>query len=183
MNVSVRQRWAMFAMGAWIAGNVMVAVVAAENFYTVDRLLAGSTSRVFASEVARVGRAEARDLLRYLASELNRRYFRLWNAAQLAIGLLVLWLIAPGPSKARWGVLGMVGLVALAAVWLTPQIISVGRSIDFVPRDPAPSSLPRFWMLHGIYTFLEASKLLIGVVVSVWIARSEQTHHADRIVA
>jgi hypothetical protein len=181
MDVSVKQRWAIFAMGAWIAGNVMVAVVAAENFYTVDRLLAGSTSRVFASEIARVGHAETRDLLRYLSSELNRRYFQLWNVTQLAIGLLVLWLIAPGPatSRPRWGVLGMVGLVALATVWLTPQIISAGRSLDFVPRDPVPSSLRQFWMLHGIYTFLEASKLVVGLVVTIWIARIGQTDEAD----
>jgi hypothetical protein len=31
MDVSMKQRWAMFAMGAWIAGTVMVAVVAAET--------------------------------------------------------------------------------------------------------------------------------------------------------
>ena len=174
MDVSIKQRWAMFAMGAWFAGNVMVAVVAAENFYTVDRLLAGSTSRVFASEVARVGYSETRDLLRYLSSELNRHYFRLWNMTQLTIGLLVVWLIAAGPStaRARWGVLGMVGLVAVASVWLTPQIISVGRSLDFVPRNPSPSSLHRFWTLHAVYTFLEACKLLVGLIVSIWIARS-----------
>jgi len=98
MDVSVKQRWAMFAMGAWIAGNVMVAFVAAENVYTVDRLLAGSMSRAVASEVARVGHAETRDLFRYLSSELNRRYCRLWNVTQLATGLSGLWLIAPAPQ-------------------------------------------------------------------------------------
>ena len=185
MDASRKQQWAMFAMGVWLAGNVMVAVVAAENFYTVDRLLAGSTSGAFASEVARVGHSETRDLLRYLSSELNRYYFRIWNFAQLAIGLLVLWLIASAPSiaRARWAVLGMVGVVALAAVWLTPQIISVGRSLDFVPRDPVPSSLNRFWVLHGVYTVLEACKLVVGLVVSVWIARSGETHRAGRIAA
>ena len=181
----MKQRWAMFAMGVWLAGNVMVAVVAAENFYTVDRLLAGSTNRVFTSEVARVGHPQARDLLRYLSSELNRRYFQLWNATEVALGVLVLWLIARGPSAAtiRWGVLGMVGLVVLAIVWLTPEIVSVGRSLDFVPRDPAPPALQRFWMLHGIYTLLEGCKLVVGVIVSVWIARSTPTHQAGRIAA
>src|SRR5262245_65740913 len=120
----MKQRWAMFAMGAWLAGNVMVAVVAAENFYTVDRLLAGSTSSVFVSEVTRVGPSQTRELLRYLSSELNRHYFRLWNVAQLAIGVLVVWLITPGAAtaRARWGVLGMLALVAVASVWLTPPI-------------------------------------------------------------
>jgi hypothetical protein len=185
MDVSVKQRWAMFAMGAWLAGNVMVAVVATENFYTVDRLLAGSTNRVFAAEVARVGHSEIRDLLRYLSSELNRRYFRLWNFAQLTIGLVVLWLIAPGPSisTARLGVLGMVGVVAVAAMWLTPEIISVGRSLDFVPREPLPSSLQRFWVLHGVYTFLEVCKLVVGFSVAVSIARSGHSHQAGRIAA
>jgi hypothetical protein len=185
MDVSMKQRWAMFAMGAWFAGNVIVAVVAAQNFYTVDRLLAGSTNRVFVSEVARVGEPETRDLLRYLSSELNRHYFRLWNTAQLTIGLLVLWLIAHGRStaRARWGVLGMVGLVTVASVWLTPEIISVGRSLDFVPRDPVPSSLQRFWILHGVYTSLEACKVVVGLIVSVWIARSGHTHQAGRIAA
>lgn len=181
----MKQRWAMFAMGVWLAGNVMVAVVAAENFYTVDRLLAGSTNRVFTSEVARVGHPRARDLLRYLSSELNRRYFQLWNATEVALGVLVLWLIARGPSAAtiRWGVLGMVGLVVLAIVWLTPEIVSVGRSLDFVPRDPAPPALRRFWMLHGAYTFLEGCKLVVGVIVSIWIARGARTHEAGRIAA
>jgi hypothetical protein len=175
----------MFAMGAWLAGNVMVAVVAAENFYTVDRLLARSTNRVFASEVARVGHPETRDLLRYLSSELNRRYFQLWNATEVAIGLLVLWLIAQGSSaaRARWGVLGMLGLVALTIVWLTPEIVAVGRSLDFVPRTPAPPALQRFWMLHGVYTLLEGCKLVVGIIVSVWIARSIPTHQAGRIAA
>lgn len=181
----MKQQWAMFAMGAWLAGNVMVAVVATENFATVDRLLIGSTNPVFGSEVARVGRPDTRDLLRYLSSELNRRYFQLWNGTEVAIGLLVLWLIAPAPSavRARWGVLGMVGLVALTIMWLTPEIVSVGRSLDFVPRTPPPPALQRFWILHGVYTFLEGCKLVVGVVVSVWIARSIPTHHAGRVAA
>ena len=185
MDLSTKQRWAMFAMGAWLAGNVMVAVVAAENFYTVDRLLAGSSSRVFTAEAARVGRTETRDLLRYLSSELNRHYFRLWNIAQLAIGLLVVWLLARGRStaRARWGVLAMVGLVVVATVWLTPEIVSVGRSLDFVPRDPLPASMQRFWMLHGVYTFLEICKLVVGFVVAVWLARSGHTREVGSLAA
>jgi hypothetical protein len=185
MDATMKQRWAMFAMGAWLAGNVMVAIVASENFYTVDRLLAGSTNGVFVSETARVGRPETRELLRYLSSELNRRYFQLWNVAQMAIGLLVLWSIGRGPSaaRARWGVWGMLGLVALAVVWLTPEIVSVGRSLDFVPRTPAPPALGRFWMLHGVYTSLEGLKLVIGLVVCVWIARAVPAHHAGRVAA
>src|SRR5436309_1951272 len=36
----MRSRWALVAMGAWLAGTICVSVVATENFYTIDRLLA-----------------------------------------------------------------------------------------------------------------------------------------------
>jgi hypothetical protein len=172
-------------MGAWLSGTVLVSVVATENFYTIDRLLAGSASPAFSSIVAQLGRPQTRDLLRYLASELNRLYFQLWNITQLALGLLVLWLIgrAPSVTKARWGIAGMLGLVGLMMVWLTPEIISVGRSLDFVPRNPSPSALHRFWILHGVYTFLEGCKLVAGGIVTVWIAQNLPTDQRGRAAA
>jgi hypothetical protein len=57
-------------------------------------------------------------------------------------------------------------------LWLQPEITAVGRGLDFVPREPAPPALSRFWVLHGAYTVLELVKLLIGVVVTVWMGRS-----------
>jgi hypothetical protein len=93
---------------------------------------------------------------------------------QLVIGTLVFWLLAANRSlaKARWGVVAMLGLVVFMIVWLTPQIISLGRGLDFVPRDPAPPSLGRFGLFHSLYLILEALKLAIGIVVVYWIGRS-----------
>ena len=168
------QRWAMFAMGAWLSGALITSVVATENFYTVDRLLTRSVNPAFSSQVEQFGRSQARELLRYLASELNRLYFQLWNAMQLALGLAVLWLTrgARTAAKARWGVVGMLGVVVLMTLWLTPEITSVGRGLDFVPRDPPPPSLTRFWILHATYTLLAVGSLVGGVIVAVSIGRS-----------
>lgn len=170
----MKQRWAMFAMGAWLAGTLIVSVIAAENFYTIDRLLAGSPNAGFASAVSRLGEPQTRELLRYLSSELNRLYFQVWNVSQLVIGGLVLWLVASNRSavRPRWGVTAMLALVAMMTLWLTPQIVSVGRSLDFVPRNPPPSALGRFWVLHGTYTLVESGKLVLGVIVAIWIART-----------
>ena len=164
----------MFAMGVWVAGSAMTAIVATQNFYTIDRLLAGSPSGAFHDAVSRLGEPQARDLLRYLSSELNRLYFQLWNGAQMLIGVLALWLLAGSPSarRARIGILGMLAVVVLMLAYLTPQIVSVGRGLDFVPRDPAPPELGRFWILHGVYTSLEMVKLTAGFLVAFWIERS-----------
>jgi glycerol-3-phosphate acyltransferase PlsY len=60
----MKQRWALVAMGAWLAGTICMSVVATENFYTIDRLLAGSPSTAFTALVRRLGQPQARELLR-----------------------------------------------------------------------------------------------------------------------
>ena len=165
----MRQRWALVVMGAWLMGTICMSIVATENFYTIDRLLAERGNPAFASAVDRLGSPIGRDLLRYLSSELNRLYFQIWNVTQLVLGALALWLI-PKPA-ARKAVVAMLAIVAMMLVSLTPAIVSLGRSLDFVPRDPAPAGLRRFWILHAAYTSLEMIELLIGGVVTFWIAK------------
>jgi hypothetical protein len=172
----MRQRSALVMMGAWIAGSIGMSVVAAENFYTIDRLLAQSSNAAFSHAVQQLGQPQARDLLRYLSSELNRLYFQVWNVSQLAIGAFALWLIAgstrPDPRSTRAGraVVVMLAIVVLMLAWLTPAIVSLGRSLDFVPRDPPPPGMQRFWVLHAAYTSLELIKLAFGIVVAASIA-------------
>jgi hypothetical protein len=174
---SAKQRWALVVMGAWIAGTVCMSVVASENFYTIDRLLADSSSGQFAAAVDQLGKPQARDLLRYLSSELNRLYFQMWNLAQIVLGVVALWLVKRrGKPFGRIGdgILLMLAIVVLMLAWLTPSIVSLGRSLDFVPRDPSPPGMQHFWILHAAYTSLELVKLLVGVVVTVWITRLDR---------
>ena len=168
----MKQRWALVVMGAWLMGSICMSIVATENFYTIDRLLAGSPNAAFATMVQKLGQPAARDLLRYLSSELNRLYFQVWNVAQLVLGVAMLWLLAgpaePDPaytSRTRSGVMAMLVTVVLMLGYLTPAIVSLGRELDFVPRDPAPAGMQRFWILHAAYTSLEILKLVVGLVV------------------
>jgi hypothetical protein len=66
----------------------------------------------------------------------------------------------------------MLASVVLMLAYLTPAIVSLGRELDFVPRDPEPPGMRRFWLLHAAYTSLEMLKLAAGFVVVFWIARS-----------
>jgi hypothetical protein len=171
----MKQRWALVLMGAWLTGTVCMSVVATENFYTIDRLLAGSPSTPFTALVHQLGQPQARELLRYLSSELNRLYFQLWNVAQLVIGALVLWLMYRRQTRTSGltpvaGVIAMLAVVVLMLAWLTPAIVSLGRSLDFVPRDPSPPGMQRFWILHAAYTSLEMLKLVVGFMVTAQIA-------------
>ena len=170
---AVRTHAALFCLGAWVMGTVSVSVVAMQNFYTIDRLLAGPGHEAFAGFVADAGRESTRNVLRYLSSELNRLFFQLWSWGQLALGGATLWLVWRVPGAARLRVLigAMLLLVALLALWLTPQITAVGRSIDFVPRDPPPPAVAAFGVLHAAYTSLELLKCAAGLGAAVWLAR------------
>ena len=91
MAVPAIRGWAVFCMGAWLMGTVFTAIVATQNFYTIDRLLAAQPNTAFTAAVDKLGHQEARELLRYLSSELNRSTFntgtsRNWRSESLRSG-------------------------------------------------------------------------------------------------
>ena len=169
----MKRRWSLVVMGAWLMGSICMSVVATENFYTVDRLLAAPGKPAFADLVQKLGQPAARELLRYLSSELNRLYFQMWNVAQIVLGVAALWLLAGFRKQDPAGKLvgAMLAIVVLMLVYLTPAIVSLGRELDFVPRDPAPPGMSRFWVLHAAYTSLEMLKLAVGLLVAGLIVR------------
>lgn len=169
----MKDRWALSLLGVWVMGSLMLFVVAPTNFRVVDELLGGSDNTSFRALVERLGNAPTRELLRYLSSELNRELFFKWNLAQLPLGALVFWLLPRGPgTRALRGItLGAIALVLVLLLVLTPLITQVGRSLDFVPRDPPPPQLARFQLLHVAYTGLEVVKVALVAAVTYRLAR------------
>ncbi|HEV2491929.1 MAG TPA: DUF4149 domain-containing protein [Terriglobia bacterium] len=162
-------------LGAWLGGTLFMWFAATRSFRTVDRVLTASRPE-FQQAVRPLGHDQTRVVLRYLASEINRTYFRLYGWIQILLGLvLVLLLVRQVPRDTVAVVLAgvMLGLVLILTLVIQPQIVSLGQSIDFVPRDPASPVMPRFWMLHGAFTGLDGVKWLAGLALLVrWILRA-----------
>jgi hypothetical protein len=172
---------AMFLLGCWLTGTIAMAIVATQNFYTIDRLLQAQPNPQFNKDVQQLGAEESRQLLRYLSSELNRLYFQYWNFAEVAIGIAVLWLVVmlPEADKVKWYVLGMLSIVLFLTWVITPQVVSVGRALDFVPRNPPPPDLRTFGLLHAAFTVLDLTMLILGIIVirSLWKGASSEKLH------
>jgi hypothetical protein len=49
--------------------------------------------------------------------------------------------------------------------------VNIGRVLDFVPRDPVPSQMRTFGLLHTTYTVFSVINLVLGVLVTLWIQR------------
>ena len=164
---------ALVLIGASVAGSVFMGFVATESFGTIDRLLAAEVHPSFHAAVESLGRDAARGVLRYLASELNRLLFLVWGWADVALLGAVLGLLwSVRVPWVRYAALGALALALVMALGLTPPIVSVGRGLDFVPREPPPPDLARFGLLHAGYAVLDAVKLVLTVAAAIGLVRS-----------
>ena len=154
-------------LSGWVAMTVCMWFAASGSFATVNRVLRESNSQF--TDAAKPLRADqTRVLLRYLTSEINRTYFRAYGWAQLVLGGILLSLLLRQAPRDVFNLALAGGMLAAAAVltlYITPEIVTLGRQIDFVPRDPAPPGMARFRALHGAFTGLDGAKLLAGLAL------------------
>jgi hypothetical protein len=172
----VKRQLAIFTMALWLTGTVWMAVVATQNFYTINRLFERRPNAAFNAAVEKLGEPDARFLLRYLSSELNRLFFQLWGIIQIGVGIVALWFVVklPNSGQPKWMIVAMLAISLLFLAAITPKIVSVGRSLDFVPHEPPPPALRTFGLLHAAYTVLDGIKLILGIVATMGLVRAEK---------
>jgi hypothetical protein len=165
---------AVAILGAWIASTLCMWFAATRSFATVESVLKKSPPE-FVEITKPLGEVSTRVVLRYMASEINRTLFWGYGGLQIALGTvlsLLLWRETPRNSLDVVVVTGMLVISVILTLIITPLIISLGRSIDFLPRTPPPPLMPCFWALHGTFTGLDGVKLLAGIGLLVrWILR------------
>ncbi len=165
---------AVAVLGLWLGITLFMWFAAGTSFAIVDRVLQSQNPLLL--KIAKpLSPSETRELLRHLASETNRAYFAAYGWAQLVLGiflLFLLWRQIPRDTTAVILAGAMLAIVFVLTLGITPQIVTLGRSIDFVPRNPPPPEMGRFSMLHGAYTGLDGLKLLSGLALLVrWLVR------------
>ena len=68
----------------------------------------------------------------------------------------------------------MLAIVLFLTAALTPPIVSVGRSLDFVPRNPPPPELRKFGLLHAAFTVATFINIVLGILVTIWIVQTNE---------
>ena len=165
---------AVAILGAWIASTLCMWFAATRSFSTVERVLKRAEPQIVETTKP-LGEGPTRVVLRYMASEINRTLFWGYGALQIGLGAILLLIVlrqTPRHALDISLVATMLVLSVILTLVLTPMITSVGRSIDFLPRNPPPPVMPRFWALHGSFTGLDGVKLLAGIGLLIrWILR------------
>jgi hypothetical protein len=155
-------------VGAWLAGSLFMDTTAIVNFHAVERFLADPGIPA-AQLIHTAGHENVRVLLRRAAGEANGWLFEQWEWVQLgtALALLLVLIFGNRPPKIPIGlcVLMMI-LVLVERFALTPNIIRLGRIIDFLPAGPQMPDRVSFGSFHGAYSIVEIVKLIVGFAIA-----------------
>ena len=176
------RRIAAFLLGAWIAGSLFMAYIAHENSRGAAAVL-GRAPAAVSKTVQSVGPAQAALLMAFQAAEQNRRLTRVWGAAQAAIGLALMALLAIGPRVNRLAV-GLCGVMLVMAVFshfvLAPEINFLVRGLS--PASGWTENRARYLALNGTYLLMEGIKLALGCVLagSVFTYKPRRRNAAGR---
>jgi hypothetical protein len=165
------RRLAALLLGAWLGGSILIDVVATENFNTIDPFLQTPGNVSASAELNKIGRDQARLLLRRNAGEENTWIFINWERIEVALAgvLFLVLLFGERPQKLLMALcLGMVAVIGGQHFFLLPQIADLGRKVDYLPASD-PDSV-KFWKFHGIYAGLEIAKIVLGIVFAARLA-------------
>ena len=102
------------------------------------------------------------------SAELNRRVFAAYGWGEIVLGTVLLWILnRQNPRDAVS--LALAGALLSIAVTLglivTPQIAELGRTLDFIPRNPPPPGFAQFRSLHRSYAIIETTKFVLGMAL------------------
>jgi hypothetical protein len=142
--------------------------VVIQNFKSVDRLLARPPAPA-AQQINKLGPAEARMLLRHQVSEQNRWYFESWGWVAMALGAALLMVLLFGSTETKATLVLALLMLLIAIVQrlaLTPEMVVLGRIIDWVPQEQPSSERSTFWLMHNAYVGLEMLNLALGLLMA-----------------
>ncbi|WP_295449072.1 hypothetical protein [uncultured Thiodictyon sp.] len=153
-----------FLLGVWLGGSVLMGAVAAYNFAGFAHLFERNPALAqHAGFDLKDADAKKASLLWVHSAELNRVLFHYWNRTQIVLGALVLVLALR--ARASWPAIALLGLGLALVVYvhlgIEPQLVDLGRQLDFVSRTPPPPGLATFQQLHQYSVIADGVRLAL----------------------
>ncbi len=177
------RRFACFLLGVWLAGGLMVTWLASENSHAVDRLLASADPAVTV-RIKLLGPQETSLLLRYEAAELTRHEVGLCLGVQIALGVFFLFFLLFGTGEGKFSLalaLILVLCVSLQRLALWPEIVSIGKLVDFLSVGEGSGLRAKLLVMESAFFSVEVGKwVVITVLAGILIGRGRGRGSSDR---
>ena len=179
------RRLAAFLLGIWLGCSLLVVWFQFYNLrFASGLLITPSDSAVEVTK--KLPDTELRLMLRYAAAEQNRRYEYLWEEAEIVLALVLGASLFLGTQKRIFPQI-LCGLMLLVVIFqhvgVTPELAYRGRLADFPPGNNVTGIVLRVYALEQIYAWVEAAKLVVGVLLAGYLfifraRRSRKQLHA-----
>lgn len=149
-----------FLLGVWFASIILIALIASANF-SVAHSVATLPPPEAARAVTELGAPMTEQLLRFLAAETNRKLFEVGGLCEIGLLFGLLGILLLQNYGRRMTVLaGVLVLAALASHFLlTPQVVSLGRILDFRAAGTMLDERARFANMHMAFGMLGLFRL------------------------
>ncbi len=174
------RRLIAFLLGAWLGGSLLVAFLTNENLRVVDHVLATPSPKI-SKMLETAGHDDLRTLLRFQAAEQNRLWTGYWEVAQMVLGLAIFLVLLFGTSERRLVLtppLAMSAVVAIMHWVLTPDMIDLGRSVDFAPAYQVRQELARMHLIQNAYLGMEILKFALGLALLGYLLVSKRSRRS-----
>jgi hypothetical protein len=161
-----------FLLGGWIFCTLAVDAAAYLNLKLPERVMANpppQAQKIFTD----YGAPEAALLLRHFAAEGNRYFFGRWERVEILLGLLLIPIVFTATDRKLVPTLlaGFMLMIALFQYFaITPETAYRGRETDFPPGRGNFRAEERVWLLEEIYIGTEAALVLVGGVLTFYVA-------------
>lgn len=166
----------LLVLGLWLGGSLVTGAVVSYNFAGFADLFGRNPALAdHAGFDPTDTESKKTSLLWVHASELNRVFFEAWNRAQLILGALavILALLSRAGRLVVATLAFALALVAAVHFTIEPQVVELGRQLDFLPRTPPPPQVEPFQRLHGLYFTAELARLaLVSLASALLVLRS-----------
>ncbi len=158
-----------------------MAWIATQNFREVDRLL--SHDNPAATLRFKPLGADARMTMRFQAAEMNRWLFKTWEEAQIAYGVFFFLVMLFGSRESKFVLIGVLLLLLVTLLQhflLMPELVALGRLIDFVPPNTPSHDRDQFWVVHVAYSAVEGVKWVFILMLTAQMVFSRQRSGRSR---
>jgi hypothetical protein len=171
-----------FVLGLWIAGIATVTYITSLSQRTVSSVMAIPPHEA-SKWIDVLGADRMRIMLLHGSAGLNRGLLEFWGNADFVICLFLFVAVVMNKSGKVLIILTAVLFLlgAAAGFLLTPQMVAVGRQLDFRVVFPVPPAVAQFAALERMYYGLAVTRtLIVGTMVALLLHRSGRSPRVRR---
>lgn len=175
------RRFLAFFVGLWLAGLLIVTYVTTFSTRTVNAVMENPPHEA-SQWIDILGKDRTRILLQHYNAEANRSLLEAWGYADLVLcAFILITAVMIKSGKPAMVASALLLILCLASVFLlTPQVVAVGRLLDFRSDFPLPPERAQFASLNGMFQGVNFVRALAAAILAGLLMHRSQKPRSRR---